>query len=246
MPIFIIVKVKSNTEESDSFTMDLLQKLHASLTGALETIAQTTTTEVATTLMQVNATTQTYVCIVVALADPGHDTKQAMRPLLDYLDTDNVMALKVGNLGFTASLTTQAKIWVEQDDNGLRSFKACCLEQEPSDLVQLYVNKGAMGNINYDTGYPAYQRMSRLLYCHQVQLDQTEFTIMNTGIVMVNITEPMISISDYYPVSPSEIRVCVDTYVKQARDIGAKVTGTYCMMIYVVLVLSILESGTFA
>ena len=103
-----------------------------------------------------------------------------------------------------------------------------------------------MGNINYDTGYPAYQRMSRLLYCHQVQLDQTEFTIMNTGIVMVNNTEPMISISDYYPVSPSIIRVCVDTYVKQARDIGAKVTETYCIMIYVVLVLSILESGTFA
>ena len=103
-----------------------------------------------------------------------------------------------------------------------------------------------MGKINYDTGYPAYQRMSRLLYCHQVQLDHTEFTIMNTGIVMINITESMIHISDYYPVSPSEIRVCVDIYVKQARDIGAKITGTYSIMIYVVLVLSILDSGTFA
>ena len=216
----------TNSEQPNALTRGQLRKLHASLTGALETITQNTTAEVATTLVQENVTTQTYLCIVVVKSDPGFDTKLAMRPFLDYLNTDKALELTVGELGFTTALTTNAKIWVNRNQTTkVDSFEACCLEQKPNELVQIYVNKNAMKLIGYDSGSWVYQPMSRLLFCYQVQLEPTEYIMTNTSVVMVNVTDPMMSISDYYPVTPSGIRVCIDTYVEKAKKTGSKSSG---------------------
>ena len=59
-------------------------------------------------------------------------------------------------------------------------FKACCLEQESSDLVQVYANKDIiMSNIIPVVNY---QSLSRLLYCNQLQLNEAEYFI-NSGMV---------------------------------------------------------------
>ena len=246
MPVTLMAKVTTNSEQLNPLKRGQLRKLYSALTDALESMAQNTTAEVATTLRQENVTTQTYLSIVVVQSDPGFDTKLAMRPFLDYLDTDNVLELTVGDLNFTAALTTQAKIWVNKSISGMTSFGACCLEQKPNELVQIYVNKGAMKLIGYDTGSYVYQPMSRLLFCYQVHLDPTEYVTMNTGIVKVKVTDPMISISDYYPVIPSGIRVCIDTYVAMAPKESSKSTGTHAVPFVVgLLFVSVLASGPF-
>ena len=102
-------------------------------------------------------------------------------------------------------------------------------------------------------GQSVYQPMSRLLFCNQLQLEHAEYIIMNTGIAEVNVTDPIISISDYYPVSiadyypvsPSGIRICADTYVQRARGKEAKSAGAVCTM-SIILFITILVTGAVA
>ena len=245
MPVVLMVKVTTPQDGSDSLiatpqdgpdslTSGQLRKLHKALKGSLGAIAVNTTAEIATTFQQENATSLTYLYIVVVYSDRGTDTKLAMRPFLRYLDTDEVLELNVGTLDFYAALTTKARLWVERN-NGVGSFKACCLEQKPNSLVPVFENRDTIdsGRINYGT----YQSMSRLLYCQQVELDQTEHFITQSGIVNINTTDPMISVSDYYPVSASKVRVCADMYLPKAlgkvtKPNGSLPTGSYELIIF--------------
>ena len=219
MPVVLMAKVTAREVGPDSLTSGQLRILQTALKGALETTAVNTNAEIATTLRQENVTGLTYLCIVIARSDPGLDTKLAMRPFLHYLDTDDVLKLKVGKFDFAAALTTKARLWTDQDSTS-GSFKACCLDQKPNSLVQVYASKETINSGNM--GFGIYQSMSRLLYCRQLELDQTEHFMMNSAIVKINVTEPMIAISDYYPVSPSRIRVCADMYAQKALGNGKK------------------------
>ena len=223
MPVVLMARVTSRQEGSDSLASGQLRKLHTALKGALETIAANATVEIATTLKQENVTSLTYLSIMIVESDPGVDTKLAMKPFLKYLETDDVMKLAVGKLDFAAALTTKARLWIDQSSTPFRNFKACCLEQKPNSLVQVFANKDTIKSGTIMNGI--YQSMSRLLYCKQLELDQSEQFITNTGIVNVNVTEPMIAISDYYPVSQSRVRVCADMYVQKALGKGKKSAG---------------------
>ena len=226
MPVVLMAKVTSRQEGSDSLTSGQYRKLHAALKKDLETIAGNTTADIAATFMQENVTSLTYLCMMVAQSHPGVDTKLAMKPFLRYLDTDDVLKLDVGKLGFAAALTTKARLWVEMDGNS-GIFRACCLEQKPDSLVLVFTNKDAINSGNI--GYGIYQPMSRLMYCKQLELDQSEqFIYTDTSIVNVNVTQPMIAISDYYPVSQSRVRICADMYVPKASGKWKKSLGALC------------------
>ena len=225
MPVAIMVKVTSRQDGPDSLTSGQLGKLHTALEKALEAIAVNTTAEVAITLQQENATSLTYLSIVIAYSDQGTDTKVAMRPFLKYLDIDEVLEVMIDKLDLLATLTTNATLWIEWEDSR-ETFKACCLDQQPNQLVQVYVSKDVMnfGNI----GHGVYQPMSRLLYCKQVELNQTEHCITDSGILYINATKPVIAISDYHPISESQVRVCADMYVPKAHGKGKGSTGALC------------------
>ena len=200
----------AKSDKVEALTGAELRKLHAALKKALEATAVNTTTEIATTFQQENATIQTYLSAVIVRSDPGLDTKMTMKPFLRYLDTDNKLELRIGKHDFSASLTTKAILWSEWDNTLLkRSLKTCCLEQDSNALIQVYTKD----NIPL-TGY---QSMSRLLYCNQLQLNETEY-IMSADMVTVKVTEPMTSISDYHSVSSTQIRICADTYVKKVHE----------------------------
>ena len=239
MPVVLMAKVTSRQEGSDSLTSGQLRKLHTTLKKALETTAVNTTADIAAILKQENVTSLTYLCIMIAQSDPGVDTKLAMKPFLRYLDTDNVLELDVGKLGFAATLTTKARLWIEWDSNW-GSFKACCLEQKPNSLVQVFANKDTINSGTIGNGI--YQSMSRLLYCKQLELDESEQFITNTGIVNVNVTEPRIAISDYYPVSQSRVRICVDMYVPKALGKGKKSLGALCASSVELIISSLLSA----
>ena len=178
---------------------------------------------------------------MIARSIPGLDTKLAMRPFLRYLDTDEVLELGVGKIDLFAALTTKARLWTEWgSDSG--SLKACCLEQTPNRLVQVYANRDTINSGEIGNGI--YQPMSRLLYCRQIELDQTEHFITSFGVLKINVTEPVISISDYYQVSPSRVRICADMYVPKTLGKG-KFSGALCAS-SVQFIISSLLSATVA
>ena len=102
------------------------------------------------------------------------------------------------------------------------------MEQESSKLVQVYINDDTLP---YDIagGIGSYQSLSRLLYCNQLQLNETEY-FMSSGMATVNVTDPMIFISDYYKVSPSQIRVCVDAYLRKSKGKTKTSDGAFTRM----------------
>ena len=241
MPVALMVKVTSRKDGSDSLTSGQLRKLHTTLENSLEAIAVNTTAEIATTLyvQQENATSLTYLTIVIAYSDWGTDTKLAMRPFLRYLDTDEVLDLNIGKLHLSAILTTNARLWTEFD--GVRgTFKACCLDQQPNQLVEVYANKDVVNSGN-NIGYGIYQPMSRLLYCKQVELNQTEHCITDSGILYINATEPMIATSDYHSVSESQVRVCADVYVPKASRKAKTSVGALCGCSVEVMIINLLS-----
>ena len=215
------------SDGSDILTGGQLRKLHAALEIALETTAQHTTAEIDTTFQQENAASQIYLCIVILRSDPGLDTKLTMRPFLRYLDTDDVLELNIGKLDFSITLTTKVMLWKEWEDSHTGRFKACCLEQESSELVQVYTNK----DIIMSNSIPVvnYQSLSRLLYCNQLHLNEAEY-FMSSGMVTVNVTDPMISISDYNKVSTSQVRVCADTYLHKSQGKDKPSGGAFARM----------------
>ena len=140
MPVVLMAKMTSRQNGSNSLTSDQLRKVHTALRRALDATAVNTTAEIATTLKQEIVSNLTYLCIVITRSDPGLDTKVAMRPFLRYLDTNEVMKLNVDNHDLSASLTTKARLWTERGSD-LRGLKACCLDQKPNRLVQVYASK---------------------------------------------------------------------------------------------------------
>ena len=238
MPVAIMVKVTSRQNGPDSLTSGQLRKLHTALENVLEAIAVNTTATIATTLQQENTTSLTYLCIAIAYSDLGTDTKLAMRPFLEYLDKDKFVELSDGKLELSASLTTNARLWTEWEVNW-GTFRACCLDQRPNQLVQVYADKDVVSSSQIGRG--VYQPMSRLLYCKQVELDETEHYITDSGIVNINVTKPMIAISDYRPVSASRIRVCADVYVPKTPENGKGSMGVFCACLVEVMILSLLS-----
>ena len=242
LPVALMVKVKPISEQSNALTSRQLRKLRVALEESLEATAMNTIVEVAVTLKQENVTRQTYLCMAIAQSEPGFDTRLAMRPFLKYLDTGNKLDLKVGKLHFSVTLTIKAKIWVEPSQNYTPFiYKGYWLGSKTKELVQIYATFAASTTQVFKC-----QNMSRLLYCKQVELNNAEY-FMNNSIVMINVTDPMISISDYYASSPSRIRVCADTYVEAARGLGVKSARALCTMLHiVVLFVSVFMAGTTA
>ena len=236
----LLMKVTSRQERpsSASLTTGQLRKLHTALKRALEAIAVNTTAEIATTLQQENATSLTYLSMVIAYSDSGMDTKLAMKPFLRYLDTDEVLELGIGKLDFLATLTTNARLWAEPvKGSNVYNIKACCLDQKPNRLVQVYTNTDVTKAGGIKMGI--YQPMSRLLYCKQLELGPSEQFIDDSGIVKINVTEPIFAISDYYPVSQSRVRVCTDMYVPKGKE--RKSVATFCTSSVELILLSLMS-----
>ena len=236
MPVAIMVKVTTHQDVPNSLTSVQLRKIHTALEKALEATAANTTAKIATTLQQENATSLTYLCIVIVYSDLGTDTKLAMRPFLKYLDIDEVLRLRVDKLHLSATLTTNARVWIEHNQG---FFKACCLDQQPNRLVTVYANMDVVNSGQIGEGI--YQPMSRLLYCKQVELNQTEHCITDSGIININVTEPMIAVSDYRPVSASCVRVCADMYVSKVKGKGNGSMGAICGCSVKVMVISLMS-----
>ena len=234
LPVALITKVKPGSKVPDTLTSRQLQELHAALEEALETVAMNTTVEIVVTLKQQNVTRQTYLCMAIVQSDPGVDTKLAMRPFLKYLDADIKLDLKIGRLYFSAALTTKARIWIGPSQNHTPyEYRGYWLGSKTNELVQIYAD---VSYLNSRVHAYKYQKLSRLVYCKQVQLDTTEYAYIDDDIVMVNATDLIISTSDYYPVSPSEIRVCADTYLMIARGKAvnsARALSSVVLMLFV-------------
>ena len=207
MPVLLKVKITSRSIPSYPLTDAQIRKLHTSLKRTILAITQNTTASIGATFQQEND----YLCIVSVRSDPGHDTKLTMEPFIKYLDTDDKLEVNVGKLAFSVTLTSKIALWKERNETTYATiYKAQDMEHPTSKFVQVYAD-----NVNIFS-WLSHQPLSRLLYCTHLQLYDTEY-FERSGLIIVNVSVPMFSISDYYKVSPSQVRVCADEYLQASK-----------------------------
>ena len=186
-----------------------IRKLQTSVKRNILSIVDHITVRIAATLQQENS----YLVIIEAQSDPGYDTKLTLEPLIQYLDTDKHFEVKVGKLVFSATLTSKIALlegWNETTT--AMTYGARDIEQ-PTDIYKLVYIDAMM----VSTMLTTYQPLSRLLYCTQLQLNDTEY-FKSSGAIITNASAPLFPIFDYYRITPTQIRVCVDSYLKALNE----------------------------
>ena len=222
LPVLLKVNLAASLGKSNLLTNTQLRMMHKALTKILQTIAEHTTAEIATTFQQENMTDQSYLCIVIVRSDPGHDTKLTMKPFMNYLDTEETLQINAGKFVFSTTLTSKVLLWTELDEmTKVWTFKAQNIEKTSNEFVNVYANDAIMRS---EIKLGRYQVLSALLYCKQLQLNEAEY-YQKPGLITVNVTISTFSIFDFYKISPSQVRVCVEDYLRKSKGNENKTSG---------------------
>ena len=202
MPVLVTIKVLS---KSDTPLTDIkIRKLQESTKRSILSLVDFITISIGATFRLKND----YLAIGVIRADPGNDTKLTIEPLIEYLDTDKRIEITVGQHTFSATLTTKIALWEEQNKTTYaRTYKARDMEKTTDTFELIYADDEIM------SATMTYQPLSRLLYCKQLQLDDTEY-FERSGLIIANASAPRFSTCDYYRITPKQIRVCADSYIQ--------------------------------
>ena len=241
MPVLLAVNVTARLDQTKPLTDMSLRKLHNALTKSLQAVAEHTTAEIATTFQPDNATSGHYLCIVIVRPDTGHGTKIVMKPFTKYLDTDEALTVQVDKYVFTVDLTSKVVLWTGKDEaTRARVFHARDMVQSTKEFVRVYVSDVIMES---DIGRGIYQSLSKLLYCIQLQLNETEY-FDRSDLVIVNVTAPTFPIFDYFKTSSSQVRVCADAYLRKSNGNEETSSMSYRLVIAcfaIVIVVNILD-----
>ena len=222
MPILLKLKVFPEPGKYFPTTDIQIQKLHKALKKTINTTVEQTTAEIIATFQQEKAITPYHLYVVIVRTSPGYDTKETLKPFLDYIENKIQLTVKSSETTFFVTLTNTVLFWIDQitgmDGKPAAVFQAMEIEDNNHPLTITY---GKPDIIETSVGNGFYQEFSPLLYCVQVQLEENEFSEKD-GLIILNTTTPSVSMLDYYRASTTQVRVCADQYLQQAHDLGNK------------------------
>ena len=208
MPVLLKLKVTVDQDDHLLSADVLLNRLYVAVTKFLQNTVSQITVRIAATLKPMTNETEYYLCLAIVTVDFGHDTKKTLKPFLRYLDSQRYEAITVKKVTFNVRLTHRIHVWIDKI-SGPGGFSGIDL-QDHYDLKPVYLDEVFLRG---STSRGAYQIFSPLLYCTQVQLNGNESQEQN-GILTINATLPNFSVWDYHRVSPREVRICIDEYIK--------------------------------
>lgn len=144
--------------------------------------------------------------LVIVRSRWGYDTKETVKPLMDYLDSGKSLSFRKGKMAYLVNLTNRVLVWHE---NYTFIPKVKTLNKDDNELKLVYLNDRLMQS-TLSKGY--YQILSPLLYCKQVELNDSE-CFEKDGAIVVNVTRKTFTTSEFYRTSPVTVRVCLDEYL---------------------------------
>ena len=161
MPVLLKIKVLLKSGSKYPLSDTQIRKLQTSVKRSILSIVDNITVRIVATFQQENS----YLVIINAQSDPGHDTKQTLEPLIQYLDTDKHFEVKVGKLTYSALLTSKIALLEERNDT------TAAMTHEARDIEQPI---GIFELVNIDdtfksTRLTTFQPLSRLLHTTTTQ-----------------------------------------------------------------------------
>ena len=216
MPVLLTIKLIPRADRLETLTTSQITKYHNTLKETLLTISENIYVEIIG-LLECNADVgDFYVSLVLVRSLPEHDSKEIMKPFLDYLDNKRrKIEMVVKQTIHSVRLTSRIRLWKNLD----YSLQFRDLETNVQRQTVLFANND-LSNV-YDQKY---QVLSPLLYCMQIRLNDIEFEERDGQLSTLH-TSRKITFSYYHRTSPSTVQVCADQYMKNSdKNIGMKVS----------------------
>lgn len=227
------VKVQQSLSKVRENVPQTFQTYNIALKAILENTFDHMKTGIAATFKRETDDVQYYISLTKVLVNSGYDTKCVIKPFLQYLDSERHLVFQSDGTKFSVKLTSRIALWPEAYPKGNTTefiFKIRELGMANTDLTLVHIpNKKYLAE--------PYQIFSPLLFCVQVQLNETEF-LEADGFIIIKNTSPKVSIPYYYRMSASQVRVCAEHYLQRQTNEGAVTdifSCTFGVYIYVVL-----------
>ena len=232
MPVLLTIKVIPRAGQLETLTTGQITKYHNTLKKKLHAISENISVEPIGLLECKADAAEYYLSLVVVRSLPGHDTKEMIKPFLDYVDNKRrKIEMVIKQTTYSVRLTSRARLWTWYNpDNPLehrvnfRDLESTVQNYtvlfETNDLAKAYRQK--------------FQVVSPLLYCMQIRLNNTEFEEMGGQLTTLR-TPRKITLSYYHHTSLSTVQVCADEYMKKSdKNVGMKV-GHLKFYLYILL-----------
>ena len=144
---------------------------------------------------------QVYVAIARTLQ--GFDTKKTFKELTEHLEGPSFLKFTARRNNMLVKISNRIELREESD-----IFHAKYIDDN-YELEQIYQDDQVVNSLG---PMKLFQELSPLLFCKQIQLEQSEFT--ETGaVVNVNISSAQYQTLNYYHPTLTTIRVCVNEFV---------------------------------
>ena len=232
MPVLLTLKMILKSGDLVTLERKQIPKYHETLRRILRAITEHISVDFIGLFECRAGLNDYYPSLVVVRSFSGHDSKETIKPFLDYLDNKKLADMKIRRTTYSVGLTSRIRLWKEANITHYFS-KFADLEAKVHNYTVLFST-----NDMYMAYDQKFQILSPLLYCRQIQLNETEFKENDERLITL-LTPRSIILSYYNRVSPSEVRVCADHYIsKHHRNTGNKLTySVFYMYITLLLIL---------
>ena len=212
MPVLLTIKLVPRDGLLETHTTRLITKYHNTLKKTLHTISENISVELIGLLECKADAEEYYLSLAVVQSLSGHDTKETIKPFLNYLDNKRrKIEMVVNQTTYSVRLTSRFRLWIWSNGT-FASYIQRDLDSTIQSHTVLFSNRSEMDKVYAQNKF---QVLSPLLYCTQIQLNNTEFEEKGDRLTTLR-TPRNITISYYRRTSPSTVQVCVDEYLKKS------------------------------
>lgn len=220
VPILLKLKITADAGGVSPLSESQASQFRKTLKRALQNSIGHVTAWIIALFHQSNASKHYHVYLVLVRSEYGHDTKQTIKPLLEFLDGRKYLLVTWHKTKFTVNLIRKMLI-LTGDNFTAQPVMAIDLEAQ-LELNLTYAHileilEQMRANCLSGNGFCfIFQELSPLLFCRQVELTEREFTESN-GMLTITNTSLVLSVPDYFLSGPNQTRICVDQYLKSLK-----------------------------
>ena len=205
MPVILNLKITADPGSLYPSTDVRSSQFRKALRKAMQNSIGHVNVEVHASFRPRNSTNSYFLYATIIRSEYGYDTKETIKPLLAYLHAD--VFLKVRSNGNKYSVGLVSGILFNSTSSTNDQIMSAL---DPKSQIE-FDFEFSFGERSF-TAHELYQELSPLLFCKQVQLNESEFTEKD-GEIIINVTSTILSVPDFYLTADMQARLCVDQYL---------------------------------
>ena len=226
MPILLTIKVIPRDGNLTPLDDKQISKVRTSLRKRMRDISENISIDFLTMYGIKTDLQEYFLFLAVVRSFPDNDTKDTMKPFLEYLDKKR-FEIAYNRNSYYGKLTSRVRLWEQNNGTGWH--------QKLQDLEsKIRVQKEIFSTLGTGAAYgQSFQTFSPLLYCNQIQLNDTDFEVRDDGLIVVA-NSRKIELPYFRLVPPSLVRICADRYINENKSAGFQISFSIYIRVLVV------------